>query len=147
MTPLDLTLAPPRSPRLTFGGLDFLPRSIDKVRASLPGGNLGEYKVWGTTEVMLQTLGVPLETFTAAVASAQTDDDVLSALKQYASTAKFDEWNALLALRRPRGGNRDEALEVYPWLSERPDLIFIVDVLEEDDRQLFEGQKNGPDRS
>ena len=140
MSPLDLKLAPPRSPRLSCGGLDFLPRSIDKVRASLPGGDLGEYKLWGTTELMLETLGVSLETFTAAVATAETDADVLSILKQHAAASLFEKWNALLAQRRPRGGNRREALEVYPWLSERPDLIFIVDILEEDDRQQFQRQ-------
>ncbi|MDQ2680312.1 MAG: DUF5069 domain-containing protein, partial [Candidatus Eremiobacteraeota bacterium] len=43
MKPLDLTRRPPRPCREELGGIAFLPRVIDKVRASLPGGKLGEY--------------------------------------------------------------------------------------------------------
>lgn len=71
MTPLDLTAGPPRSPRAELDGVVFLPRTIDKVRA-LSGGNLGEYTIPGFTQMMLDTLGIPLEAFTAAVAVASS---------------------------------------------------------------------------
>jgi hypothetical protein len=38
MDALDLTKAPPRAPRETLAGVVFLPRTIDKMRATLPGG-------------------------------------------------------------------------------------------------------------
>jgi hypothetical protein len=41
MTPLNLTVHPPRVPRAELDGLIFLPRTIDKVRATLPGGDIG----------------------------------------------------------------------------------------------------------
>ena len=39
---IDLTLRPPRSPRVRLGGLVLLPRILDKCRATLAGKN-GEY--------------------------------------------------------------------------------------------------------
>jgi len=45
MEPLDLRDAPPRKARAEAGGIVFLPRSIDKVRATLDGGEIGEYKI------------------------------------------------------------------------------------------------------
>jgi hypothetical protein len=45
MTALDLTKAPPRSPREELRGLCMLPRMIDIARAKLPGGDVGEYQI------------------------------------------------------------------------------------------------------
>jgi hypothetical protein len=44
VTPLDLRTRPPRGPRETILGFYFLPRTIDKLRAELPGGNLGAFR-------------------------------------------------------------------------------------------------------
>ena len=43
MTPLDLTNRQPRGPRELLGGFPMLARTIDRARASLPGGTLGPY--------------------------------------------------------------------------------------------------------
>jgi len=137
MTPLNLRIAPPRPPRATAGGVIFLPRSIDKARASLPGGNLGEYTIEGLTQVMLEQLGVGIPAFTAAVEAARDDADVVAFVSERASQAAIDEWNASILKRLSRGGNRAEALVAHPWLHSRPDLTLSVDVLEEDDRQSF----------
>jgi len=134
---LDLTSGPPRPPRAELDGVINLPRSIDKVRATLPGGNIGEYKIPGFTQMMLDTLGIPLETFTAAVAAASSDAEVWDRIKSQTTREKVAEWNAKVVQAKPRGGNREEALQFYPWLASRPDLVFTVDVLEEDDKQLF----------
>ncbi|MBV8689631.1 MAG: DUF5069 domain-containing protein, partial [Candidatus Eremiobacteraeota bacterium] len=58
MEPLDLSKAPPRSPKLQLDGLVMLPRTIDKLRASLPGGNLGPYRIQGFSQRMLDAIGV-----------------------------------------------------------------------------------------
>jgi hypothetical protein len=42
-------------------------------------------------------------------------------------------------VRQPRNGDRVAALETYPWLGERPDLIVGLDVLAEDDIRHFTG--------
>jgi hypothetical protein len=137
MTPLDLRTAPPRPPRATAGGVIFLPRSIDKARASFPGGNLGEYTIEGITQWMLEKLGVEISAFTAAVERARDDDDVVAFVSERTTQATIDEWNASILQRLSRGGNRAEALVAHPWLVTRPDLTLSVDVLEEDDRQSF----------
>jgi hypothetical protein len=137
MTPLDLRTAPPRPPRATAGGVIFLPRSIDKARASLPGGHLGEYTLEGITQWMLEKLGLEVPAFTAAVAAARDDDDVVAFVCERTTQPVIDEWNAFIVQRQSRGGNRAEALLAHPWLHARPDLTLSVNVLEEDDRQSF----------
>ncbi len=137
MTPLRLTTQPPRAPRAELAGLIFLPRSIDKVRATLPGGEPGEYRIEGLTQALLDRLGITLDDFTQAVHAATSDDDVAAFVHARATTQACAAWNASVVTREPRGGNRAEALTFYPWLVERPDLTLVLDVLEEDDRQAF----------
>lgn len=43
MEALDLTVRPPRGPRVRLAGLVFAARAVDKLRASLPGGDLNGY--------------------------------------------------------------------------------------------------------
>jgi hypothetical protein len=58
MRPLDLTTQRPRRATDTFaGGIVFLARTIDKVRAQLPGGVLGPYLV---TSEEFQTMSAAL---------------------------------------------------------------------------------------
>jgi hypothetical protein len=137
MTPLDLNVTPPRQPRAALDGLTFLPRSIDKVRSRLPGGEPGAFNIAGLTQLMLDTLGIPLDAFSAAVADAANDDAVAAYVRAHAAPGAPERWNAIVAAREPRNGNRSEALTVYPWLAERPDLVLVLDVLEEDDHRHF----------
>jgi hypothetical protein len=137
MTPLDLSKAPPRRPREALDGLLFLPRSIDKVRATLPGGTPGAYRIEGLTQSMLDELGVSLDAFTLVVSAADSDAEIAAYLREHAPPAAYEKWNTWLLAREPRGGNRAEALTVYPWLAQRPDLTLVLDVLDEDDRLAF----------
>ncbi len=140
MQPLDLTAAPPRAPRESLADVVFLPRTIDKVRATLPGGTPGAYNIAGFSQMLLDGLGIDLVDFTAAVADAQNDSAVAAFVTAATSADRIAEWNAFVLARLPRGGDRDAAYEVYPWLRERPDLVLALDVLEEDDRQHFAGR-------
>src|SRR5258708_12129293 len=45
METIDLTTQPPRSPHQKMEGLYMMPRTIDKLRAKLPGGNIGVYSI------------------------------------------------------------------------------------------------------
>jgi|SRR5471030_400989 len=137
MTSLDLSKAAPRSPKAELDGLIFLPRSIDKIRATLPGGELGEYSVPGFTEMMLEKIGVGVADFTTCVAGAKSDDDVVAFLRMHADKKMYGEWNAFISARLSRGGNRAEAEKIFPWLHERPDLTIAIDILEEDDKRSF----------
>ncbi len=137
MDPLDLTKAPPRAPREELAGVVFLPRTIDKVRATLPGGELGAYNIPGFSEMLLEALGIELDAFRAAVADAANDQAVGAFVSASTSPDLVTEWNAMILARLPRNGDRNAAHEAYPWLRERPDLVLALDVLEEDDRQHF----------
>jgi hypothetical protein len=137
MGPLDLRAVPPRAPREELAGALFLPRSIDKVRATLPGGDLGEYKIEGFTEMMLDEFGIPLSDFTACVRDAGSDEDVAAFVAARAKPGSLEAWNASLRERRPARGDRALAEQRYPWLASRPDLILALDVIHEDDRLAF----------
>ncbi|MEA2787145.1 MAG: hypothetical protein QOF71_3249 [Candidatus Eremiobacteraeota bacterium] len=137
MQPLDLTIAPPRAPREALAGIVFLPRTIDKVRATLPGGDKGAYDIPGISTMMLEALGLELDALRAAVADAADDDGVARLVQRSTSPERIAAWNAMLAARLPRGGDREAAYETYPWLRERADLPLVLDVLEEDDRRHF----------
>ncbi len=137
MQALDLSIAPPRAPRAELSGIVFLPRSIDKARASLPGGNLGEYTMKGFTATMLEMFGITAEDFIVRVHAATTDEEIAAFVRATASAEQIAAWQALVGKRLPRNGDRAAAIEHYPWLANRPDLILTLDVLEEDDRQMF----------
>ncbi|MDQ6926149.1 MAG: DUF5069 domain-containing protein, partial [Candidatus Eremiobacteraeota bacterium] len=114
-----------------------LPRTIDKVRATLAGGAPGEYTIPGLSRMMLDTLEIDLAAFTSAVADAQDDAAVARFVTAATTPERIAAWNAWILARFPRGGDRDLALQSYPWLAERPELPLALDVLEEDDRRHF----------
>jgi hypothetical protein len=138
MEPLDLRLTPPRAPRAEAAGLIFLPRTIDKARAALPGGDLGPYRTAGFSERMLETIGIDHAAFAAEVARASDEADVVAFVAEHAKPEGIAEWNAFVLAREPAGGDRARALEVYPFLRERDDLTLALDVLAEDDRRMYE---------
>ncbi len=137
MQPLDLTQGPPRPPRAELAGIIFLPRSIDKVRATLPGGNLGEYGIVGFTETMLEIFEIGLPEFTEAVRTASSDDEVGAFVSGRIDAEKLARWQAFVMHRKPRGGNVAEAVEAYPFLAGRAELGLSLDVLAEDDAFIF----------
>ena len=137
MEPIDLSKQPPRRPRAELAGVIFLPRSIDKARAELPGGDLGEYKIDGFSQRMLDHFGISRDAFVAAVRDAASDDDVATFVQKNTNAEKIASWNEFVSAALPRSGDRAAALQAYPWLKERPDLILTLDVLEEDDKRSF----------
>jgi len=138
MTPLDLSNQPPRSPHSELDGVVFLPRSIDKARAHLPGGSRNEYNVSGLTTTMLGRFGISPDDFVAEVGAAASEADVVAFVRRHVSQTTIEEWNAWIKVRQPRGNrNLPEVLEIYPWLTDRPDLMNVLDILAEDDRRFF----------
>jgi len=140
MEALDLTKSPPRSPREQLDGLANLPRSIDKMRAHLPGGNPGVYNIKGFTILMLETIGVTEDEFRDAVAQAKNDDDVAAWLRAHADTEKYQEFNDRVLNRRVadiRARDPEGFAKRYPISTTRPDIEFMVDMLEADDKEMF----------
>jgi hypothetical protein len=128
--PISLKGGRPRPARADLDGIVFLPRSIDKVRATLPGGDIHDYKVEGFTGQMLDTFGVTVEEFTQAVGAANTDADVVAYVRQHAKPGGIDAWNDFVTKREIYNGDRAEALTDYPWLADHPELVYSVDFLD-----------------
>jgi hypothetical protein len=130
MEPLDLSNAHPRPTRAELAGIVFLPRSIDKFRASLPGGNLNGYTVEGFTGQMLEKLAISPEAFLKAVGDAKTDEDIARFVRERAVAGGADAWNTYALNREVFRGNRAEAIAEYPWLADHPELKYSLDFLQ-----------------
>ncbi|MFN2449283.1 MAG: DUF5069 domain-containing protein [Candidatus Baltobacteraceae bacterium] len=138
MDALDLTKAPPRGPREQLAGLVMLPRTIDKVRATLPGGSPGEYHVSGLSQRLLDALGIDLEALTQAVRDAAGDDDVAQWVSAHSDPSKYPEINEAMENRaqsRMDAGARAVFEEKYGADVRVHDKLF--DVMEADDRKTF----------
>ena len=141
MQPLDLTVRPPRSPKEQLDGLVMMPRTIDKIRAFLPGGNPGVYKIDGVSKRLLDRLGVSEEDLRQAVARAQSDDDVAAWLRTQTDPSRYAEVSKAIS-ERSLDHIEDKAAfaERYPVVKERPELHYLSDILEADDAQMFSAE-------
>ncbi|MDE2572777.1 MAG: DUF5069 domain-containing protein [bacterium] len=137
MEPLDLTKLPPRPPHEELDGLIFLPRTIDKLRASLPGGNRGDYSIAGFSVAMFETIGVSEEQMLGAVLEAATDEDVARWLRGHADTAKYAVFKTWLESRELNDENRERLHKRYPVCARDSALIKLIDILRADDRECF----------
>ena len=134
---MDLTKGPPRSPRDTLGGMTFLPRTIDKMRAHL-AGTLGEYKAKvGYSERLFAFLDVTADEFEAVVAAHADDAGVLAALMERAprGAAEIEAFN-----EQARSYPQDEAARQRHQMlleeagyGDRTDITTMFDRLDLDD--------------
>ncbi len=139
MTPLDLTLAPPRSPRASLRGLCMLPRMIDVARAKLPGGNIGEYQIGqGFSGMVLGKLRLDVTAFVQIVAEAADDASVAVRAMGDRPDSDFANLSARLPLVTAEEVPPDlrEAFERY-YGKDSPAGTKVFDLLESDDRAAF----------
>jgi hypothetical protein len=127
-----------------IGGVFFLARTIDKMRAKIQG-TLGEYKVTpGISGYMFTELGITEDQFEAAVRDAKSDDDVVAWLQSTTDAAKYPALNEMLVNRRIRDdAHRAEFAPRYPVLGERPELWNWFEIFEADDAWLFDEANRG----
>lgn len=137
MTPLDLTAAPPRPPHEMLDGLLFLPRTIDKARALLPGGKSGDYKLGGFSATMLEMLGVAEDDFVRAVGDAQDDAEVATWLRAHAKTDQYEPYNEWLRARALTDENKERFAARYPVSRDMPVGTKLLDMLVADDAAAF----------
>jgi hypothetical protein len=142
MEPLDLSKQPPRPTRAMLLGAMFVPRTIDKLRAELPGGTLGAYMNHdrGFSAYAVRRLGLDMNAFRDAVAAARDEDDVVAWLRERIDLAAIEETNRKLAsFTSERMTPEDRALlaERHPVLRERPELTSILDILDAEDERAF----------
>ena len=140
MQPLDLSKQAPRSPKVKVGGLIVLARTIDKMRAALPGGNMGAYNIPGFSTRMLEAIGVDPDQLQAEVARAGSEDEVVAWVRAHSDPARYDEVNKRLGARSIKDiapENLDSFRSKYPHHAQAPSDL-IVDIMEHDDTKLFE---------
>jgi Domain of unknown function (DUF5069) len=148
MEPLDLTKQPPRPTRATLLGAKFLPRTIDKLRAELPGGTMGAYVNHdrGFSAYVVRRLGLDMDEFRNAVAAARDEDEVVAWLREHVDAANVEETNRKLeSFTSERMTPEDRALleERHPVLRERPELTSILDILDAEDARVFSSGTGG----
>lgn len=144
MTPLDLRSRPPRPVRATMLGFYFLPRTIDKLRSELPGGNPGNYinESDGFSAYVVRRLGLDMDELRTAVAAAPDEAAVEVWLAARVDPGKAPELNAKLetfVVERMSPENQTLVRRRHPVMASRPDLSKILDVLDADDAHAFPG--------
>jgi uncharacterized protein DUF5069 len=119
-------------------GIPFLPRTIDKARALLPGGNKGDYNVApGISEAFLKHFDLEVDAFVEAVKNASTENDVLVWFRAHTDASKRASWKETLLARVVNDDNRERIAKRHPILLRDPSLVRVVDVLEADDRECL----------
>ncbi len=136
--PLDLSQRPPRAPRETSLGCMFLPRTIDKLRAELPGGNIGDYlnHDTGLSAYVVRRLGLDMGSFREAVARARDEDELEVWLRERIDLAHVDPLGAKLetfVASRMTPEDRVLVRERPPVMAQRPDLDRLLDIIAADD--------------
>jgi Domain of unknown function (DUF5069) len=142
LTPLDLRTHRPRSVRETLLGFYLLPRTIDKLRAELPGGDLGAYvnHDTGYSAYVVRRLGLDMNDFRNAVAAAPDETAVAAWLSERIDATAAPALNAKLeTFVVERMSAEDQALvrKRHPVMTQRPELSKVLDVLEADDELTF----------
>ena len=140
MDALDLTKQPPRGPRELLPTLDLLmiARTVDKLRATLPGGNLGSYQIPGFSTRLLEALNIREDDLREAVARATSDDEVVAWIREHADPATYSRANAALEGRVVADRIGDPAFVAkYPLVTSLPLDTKLIDMLILDDRAAF----------
>ena len=137
MGPLDLTKQPPRSAWVQLDGLYMMPRTIDKLRAQLPGGALGQYHIDGFSRRLLEAIGVTEEQLQDVVAHAASDNDVAAWLREHVDTSKYGEINQRLSNR-----SYDDVVDKEAFHKKYPHAAGstkkrLFDLMDEDDAASF----------
>jgi hypothetical protein len=131
MEPLDLTTRPPRGPRETLAGVAFMPRTIDKLRAEMPGGTMGKYlnRLDGLSAFMCKRIGIEMDELRAAVASAPDEEAVAVWLRERVSPEHAADTSAKLAtmtMDRLPPEFQERVRQNHPVLAGRPELKHVL---------------------
>ncbi len=146
MEPLDLTARPPRAPRETLAGVAFMPRTIDKLRAEMPGGSMGKYlnRSDGMSVVMCKRIGVDMDELRAVVAAAPDEEAVAAWIRERVTPEVAAEASAKLAtltMDRLPPEFQERVRQNHPVLAHRPELNTFFEIFEADDAATFESNR------
>ena len=140
MEALDLTLQKPRGPRVQLGGLVFMARTVDKLRAEQTGGKMGLYlnRPDGLSAVLCKRAGIDMEELRAFVASASNEDEIAAWIEARVPAENREALNAKLAsMNIDRLPPDFQAMVRYahPVMAKRPELSTFFDIFEADDAE------------
>jgi hypothetical protein len=135
-----LTLRPPRSPREPLSDLDLLmiARTVDKIRATLPGGNIGAYQITGFSSRLLEKLGIAESVLRDVIARADSDAEVAAWIAEHSDPKTYGQINA--GFERLTVGERlgdPEFFKRYPIAQKLSPEASRLDLLVADDEELF----------
>jgi hypothetical protein len=139
---LDLRVQRPRGPRVQLAGVTFTARVIDKLRASLPGGNLnGYFESNGFSLVWQRLSGISLDELRSQIAQAEAEEHVVAWVDQQLRENGIDrdEANARMEAVTPTSLSaawQQVFAETYPaTLRDRCSNAF--DLFEADDERIY----------
>jgi hypothetical protein len=142
LEPLDLTHRPPRGPREKAANLVFLPRAIDKLRATLPGGNLGQYfPYYGLSALFAHLTTIDLHELRDVIEHAASEEEVVAWVQGRITPETISKCNHVMntfTQAKIPPDYRQTFERVAPaHLRAQYDNVF--DLLEADDRYAFQG--------
>jgi hypothetical protein len=141
--PLDLRTRPPRSAHAELDGLMLMPRTIDKLRATLPGGHAGVYyingPIRGISGYLLGRLGIGEDELREVVRTAKDESEVASWLSSRFDASQYPEINGTLRRIRPKHAEDPDVFRtIYAeTIDAHPELEYIIDIVDADDRRMF----------
>lgn len=113
-------------------------RTVDKLRATLPGGNLGDYQITGFSSSLLNALGISEAVLRKAIAEARSDEDVAAWIREHSDPERYAEINAKLESRTVGERLNDpEFMRRYPSAARLPPETSRLDHLVADDAEAF----------
>ena len=143
---IDLTVRPPRSPRVRLGGYVILPRMLDKCRATLAGKN-GEYHyACPMDQGFLTFVGLDPEALKVEVATGKGDGELLAWIEAHATKPRTESeiaaWSTHRETRAPASSEDREYFngEHRRAAPQREDIATWFDLLDVDDFATFGGK-------
>lgn len=146
MPRVDLTLRPPRSPRVRLGGFVILPRILDKGRASLIGKN-GEYHFNCPLDAhFFRFVGIEADALKRQLALGKGDGEILQWIhansRSQPNPWQIATWSNYHEFRVPTDlESREFFHEYHKGVGpQREDIAGWFDVLDLDDYVSFGGK-------
>ncbi len=143
MRPISLRRRPPRDPRARLAGLMLLPRTIDKARAALPGGDPGDYVITpGLSAGLLNEIRLSQAEFVALVRRAADETAIAAAVAERIDPERRERWNAWLQQLHVcdlAPDARDRFIRLH---DARPESL-AINALIADDRSAFAAPDRG----
>jgi hypothetical protein len=139
--PVSLRRRPPRDPRARIGGLMMLPRTIDKARGLLPGGDPGDYAIEpGWSAWLLGEIGFTQAEFLELVRRAADEAEIALVVGERVSPEKCEALNAAMkAMRVAEAPPEIRALLRNLYHADDDALVLDLVIADDRDRLLSAG--------